>query len=167
MIYQPKTESVKSGHSARSGFSLTELLVGMGIIGTLTAVTLPILSSARNSARESACKQQVRQWGTCIMGLTTESRNATFPKITTWDQFYDKTGIPESARRCPSDRKEEGPLAIYANFGRSYTSGVVGNLPLRILENMQQLTGDALGFHKGWAHHFYSDYSIKSMYQGE
>lgn len=48
---------------ARRGFSLVELLVVIAIIGTLVALLLPAIQSARETARRAQCSNQLRQIG--------------------------------------------------------------------------------------------------------
>lgn len=45
------------------GFSLVELLVVIGIIGVLLAILLPVLSTVRKSARDTACLVNLHEWG--------------------------------------------------------------------------------------------------------
>lgn len=57
----------RQGRRAGTGFTLVELLVVISIIGILAALLTPAIHVARESARASACKNNLRQLGLAMM----------------------------------------------------------------------------------------------------
>ena len=53
----------------RDGFTLVELLVVVAIIGTLLGLLLPAVQSAREAARATACRNNIRQTGIALHHL--------------------------------------------------------------------------------------------------
>ena len=59
---------------AKRGFTLVELLVVIAIIGTLVALLLPAVQSARETARNNTCKNNVKQLQTALTLYDTSQR---------------------------------------------------------------------------------------------
>ncbi len=62
----------------KGGFTLVELLVVIAIIGTLIALLLPAVQSARETGRRMTCLNNLRQWGLALNAYQ-EARNGVFP----------------------------------------------------------------------------------------
>ena len=85
-----------SPESSAGGFTLVELLVVIAIIAVLIGLLLPAVQSAREAARRTQCKNQLRQMGLAIHNL--ENATKTFPSggISPYPKIedYSQGGMP-------------------------------------------------------------------------
>jgi prepilin-type N-terminal cleavage/methylation domain-containing protein len=70
----------------RSGFTLVELLVVIGIIAVLLAILMPVLSRAREAAKQTLCLSNMRQIG-CAASMYINENQGRGP--TQQDDIYD------------------------------------------------------------------------------
>jgi prepilin-type N-terminal cleavage/methylation domain-containing protein len=99
----------KTGRTERPGFSVVELLVVLGVVSLLIAITLPAFSASRQSGDRIACFAQLRDAG---IGLATYANdfNDTWPSpmehdpgTGVWGARFRGRLYPQSHQPSPQD----------------------------------------------------------------
>ncbi|WP_437194284.1 DUF1559 domain-containing protein [Planctomicrobium sp. SH527] len=93
--------SVPSNGSRRRGFTLIELLVVIAIIAILIALLLPAVQQAREAARRSTCKNNLKQIGLALHNY--HDTHSIFPLA-----FFQENGWTSSTMLLPF--LEQAPL---------------------------------------------------------
>ena len=110
-----------------AAFTLIELLVVIAILGVLSGLLLPAIMAARESARQTACSNNLRQ-----LYMATEMYigryNGWFPQAATMDNLYRWHGARE-ALDDPWDMTQ-GPLYPFLQEERIHECPTIGGLDM-------------------------------------
>jgi prepilin-type N-terminal cleavage/methylation domain-containing protein/prepilin-type processing-associated H-X9-DG protein len=114
----------------RRAFTLIELLVVIAIIAILAAILFPVFAKAREAARATSCRSNLKQLGTALM-MYAQDYDETYPlrrfqPIVSpwWDDNSWRTVIQPYVKNtqvlvCPSNPQKNVP-SWDPEFGRSY-----------------------------------------------
>jgi prepilin-type N-terminal cleavage/methylation domain-containing protein/prepilin-type processing-associated H-X9-DG protein len=111
--------------SRRSGFTLIELLVVIAIIAILIALLLPAVQQAREAARRTQCRNNLKQ-----LGLAIHNYHDNYGCIPIADVNGSSTPISAHARLLPG--MDQAPLFNLVNFNVPYNHA--NNDPVRVIQ---------------------------------
>jgi prepilin-type N-terminal cleavage/methylation domain-containing protein/prepilin-type processing-associated H-X9-DG protein len=107
----------------RRAFTLIELLVVIAIIAILAAILFPVFAQARDKARQTACLNNMKQWGVGLMMYIQDydelgpqaGYESCMPPASQWHNAVQPYIKNKGILKCPSDATEQ-----YANDYTNY-----------------------------------------------
>lgn len=119
----PATVYAREQRARLSGFTLIEILVVIAIIAILAAILFPVMTEARQKARQSNCTSNLRQLGLGVQMYAEEQRGypgasspaTTVPRTRWVDHIYPYVKN-ERVYLCPSMRR---PDVLSKKFARN------------------------------------------------
>lgn len=118
----PMTETTNPQRPSRRGFTLIELLVVIAIIAILIALLLPAVQQAREAARRTQCKNNLKQLGLAIYNY--ESTFNRFPSSGKGINFQsiNLQAFPTSTFTATLPYIDQAPVFQQMNFSYHYTA---------------------------------------------
>src|SRR6187549_2439077 len=104
---------MKIARATRRGFTLIELLVVIAIIAVLISLLLPAVQQAREAARRTQCKNNLKQMGLALHNY--ESTYNMFPLISTTNTALGNVNT-HGLREFLLPYIDQGPLYNQINF---------------------------------------------------
>ncbi|HTN02345.1 MAG TPA: DUF1559 domain-containing protein, partial [Planctomycetaceae bacterium] len=117
--------STATEKSRRQGFTLIELLVVIAIIAILIALLLPAVQQAREAARRTQCKNNLKQ-----MGLAVHNYESTYTRFPSSGEYTDRAVIgrrffPVSTFTQILPYIDQAPLYNQFNFAYHYSNSAL------------------------------------------
>ena len=135
----------------RSGFTLTDLLVGLAVLSVLAAVVAPLVVGGQRKARLARCTANLQQIGGAVLGFARDNADrlpAAVPgqvgDIWWWykEQVKRQAGLTGASSpgdalfACPDDRGYSDPVPFHASARFDYNSYVFNGVTLPGVPNI-------------------------------
>jgi competence protein ComGC len=122
---QPSLPSLpRLSRPRRSGFTLIQLFVVLGLLGVLAAILFPVMSRGRASAQRQKCDVRLKSIALALDAFKQE--RGTYP-ISLQDLTTEGYLKEPEALHCPSDPREQG---TYNDFYAVRAPGDAGEMPV-------------------------------------
>jgi prepilin-type N-terminal cleavage/methylation domain-containing protein/prepilin-type processing-associated H-X9-DG protein len=131
---------LRSDHRRRPGFTLIELLVVIAIIAILAAILFPVFARAREAARATTCRSNLKQLGTSIAMYTQDydeimpierTTNPNQSLIQILDPYAKNRGVFD----CPS-QSLKSTIAYNGERSYSYNTFFLSNQSLAAIQSV-------------------------------
>jgi prepilin-type N-terminal cleavage/methylation domain-containing protein/prepilin-type processing-associated H-X9-DG protein len=150
---------------ARSGFTLVELLVVVGVIAILAAILFPVFAQAREKGRQNYCLSNLREMGTAMM-FYTDDHDGYYPPVigrvgrrpvgfdSSWMGFLSPYLKNQGVFIDPSSGAPGQPLLNYAfaptvrSQGYDAISLIVDPWGIALWEGVGGYSGQPLGWYR-------------------
>jgi prepilin-type N-terminal cleavage/methylation domain-containing protein/prepilin-type processing-associated H-X9-DG protein len=126
----------------RSGFTLVELLVVIGMIALLVGILLPALNRAREVAKQTKCLSNVRQLVQAFVAYSNENRQF-LPSAAAYSAEYDDDFVWWEPNRI--DQIGIGGIGPYLNLSNSDTGLAVMRCPSDVTTYRARMAAGAYG----------------------
>ncbi len=141
----------------RGGFTLIELLVVIAIIAVLIALLLPAVQQAREAARRSQCKNNLKQ-----LGLALHNFESTFKKFPTGQRGSSVAYANWKVQLFPY--MDQAPVYNQLNMDDVYNPVVLRNLVMPVLKCPSAVVPDLQP--DSWVTWWTNNHHQVSSYQG-
>ena len=127
---------------SRPGFTLIELLVVIAIIAILAAILFPVFARAREAARGTSCRSNLKQLGSAIQMYTQDydelmpierTTNPSTSVIQILDPYIKSKGVHD----CPS-QSVKSTVAYNGERSYSYNTWALSNQSLAAIQNVSE-----------------------------